>query len=147
MPGGPLETGEALSISLTDGSAARVERFRVARRETSHKRHVRKYATGKLAPERWFHFRGPRGALDLVAQNLESFTMLAKGVDEETWMHHLRNGEITRWLREQIKDDELADELAQLEGLDDAAQTRRAALTAIARRYTPVATPDAQTDH
>ena len=142
MPGGPLETGEALSISLRDGRTVDVERFRVARRETSHKRHVRKYATGKLAPDRWFHFRGPRGALDLVAQNLESFTMLAKGVDEETWLHHLRNGDITQWLREQIKDDELADEVAELEAREDGSETRRAALAAIARRYTPVATVD-----
>jgi len=33
IPGGPLEAGEALSIPLTDGAAASVERFRVARRE------------------------------------------------------------------------------------------------------------------
>lgn len=144
VAGGRLETGEALSIPLVDGRPGPPVRFRVARRETGHKRHVRKYATGKLAPERWFHFRGPRGALDLVAQNLESFTMLANGVDEETWMHHLRNGEITRWLREQIKDEELADEVAELEMKDDAGITRRAALDAIARRYTPTATGDAE---
>lgn len=142
VPGAPLETGEALSIPLSDAGPGPVQRFRVARRETSHKRHVRKYATGKLAPDRWFHFRGPQGKLDLVAQNLETFTMLAKGVDEDTWTYHLGNGEITRWLREQIKDEELADEVAQLENQGDAAATRRAALEAIARRYTPVASPD-----
>jgi len=142
LPGGPLETGEALSINLQDGAARRVERFRVARRATAHKRHVKKYATGKLAPDRWFHFRGPRAALDLVAQNLENFTMLAKGVDQETWLHHLGNGDITRWLREQIRDPELADEVGALERETDAAATRRAVLAAIARRYTPVATAD-----
>jgi hydroxymethylpyrimidine pyrophosphatase-like HAD family hydrolase len=140
VAGGRLETGEALSIPLADGRAGTLVRFRVARRETSHKRHVRKYATGKLAPERWFHFRGPRGTLDLVAQNLETFTMLAKGVDEETWMHHLRSGDISQWLREQIRDEELADEIAELEMKDDPGITRRAALEAIARRYTPVST-------
>jgi hydroxymethylpyrimidine pyrophosphatase-like HAD family hydrolase len=139
---GPLATGEALSIALGEEGPLRVTRFRVARRETSHKRHIRKYATGKLAPDRWFHFRGPRDASDLVAQNLETFTMLAKGVDDETWTYHLRNGEITRWLREQIKDDALADEIAALETQGDAAATRRAALEAIGRRYTPVASPD-----
>ena len=144
IAGGQLETGEALSIPLGDGRPGPATRFRVARRETWHKRHVRKYATGKLAPERWFHFRGPRGALDLVAQNLETFTMLAKGVDAETWTHHLRNGEISRWLREQIKDEELADAVTDLEMKDDAAITRRAVLDAIAKRYTPTATIDAE---
>jgi hypothetical protein len=72
--------------------------------------------------------------------------MLAKGVDEDTWTYHLRNGEIARWLREQIRDDELAQEVAQLETQGDAAATRRAALAAIARRYTGVATPDAEGD-
>jgi hydroxymethylpyrimidine pyrophosphatase-like HAD family hydrolase len=142
IAGGPLDTGEALSITIDDGVATRIERFRVARRETSHKRHVRKYATGKLSPERWFHFRGPQGKLDLIAQNLEMFTMLAKGVDEDTWTYHLGNGEIARWLREQIKDEELADEVAALENQGDAAETRRIALEAIGRRYTPVASPD-----
>lgn len=140
IPGGPLDTGEALSIALADGRPTAARRFRVARRETQHKRHVRKYATGKLAPERWFHFRGPRGTLDLVAQNLETFTMLTKGVDDETWLHHLHSGEVTRWLREQIKDEELAAEVAEIEPLDDPAETRRIVLAAIAKRYTPTTT-------
>jgi hypothetical protein len=143
VPGGYLETGEALDIELDGGTATQVRRFRVARRETAHKRHVKKYATGKLPPERAFRFRGPANTLDLVANNLETFTMLAKGVDESTWLYHLRNGDISRWLREQIKDAELADEVQALEQSDDAVATRRAALQAIARRYTPVATMDA----
>ena len=37
VPGGvPLGTGEALSITLGDGAARRVERFRVAPRTTTH---------------------------------------------------------------------------------------------------------------
>jgi hydroxymethylpyrimidine pyrophosphatase-like HAD family hydrolase len=139
---GELETGEALSIAIQDGVPAAVERFRVARRETAHKRHVKKYATGKLPPDRSFRFRGPENALNLIAHNLETFSMLAKGVDVATWMHHLRNGEVSNWLREQIKDPELADEIRALEKRDDAESTRRDALAAIARRYTPIATVD-----
>ena len=59
-----------------------------------------KYATGKLPLERAFRFRGPTDALDLVAHNLETFTMLAKGVDDATWLHHLRRGDVSAWLRE-----------------------------------------------
>ena len=140
VPGGvPLGTGEALSITLGDGAARRVERFRVARRTTTHKRHGMKYATGKLPLERAFRFRGPTDALDLVAHNLETFTMLAKGVDDATWLHHLRRGDVSAWLREQIKDAELADEVRVLEQSSDAAGSRRAVLEAIARHYTPVA--------
>lgn len=136
----PLPPGEALSIPLLDGRPRPVERFRVARRETQHQRHVRKHATGRLPLDRAFHFRGPDGALDLVAQNLETFTQLARGVDARTWLHHLRNGDVTRWLREQMKDPELAEEAHALEGRNDAEETRRAVLNAIARRYTSTAT-------
>jgi hypothetical protein len=142
IPGGPLETGEALSIALRDGVATGVDRFRVARRETMHRRHVKKYAIGKLPPDRSFYFRGPENALNLVAHNLETFSMLAKGVDPATWLHHLNKGEISTWLREQIKDPELADEIKTLEGSGDADETRRAALGAIGRRYTPIASAD-----
>jgi hydroxymethylpyrimidine pyrophosphatase-like HAD family hydrolase len=142
VPGGDLEPGEALDVSLAGGEAERVRRFRVARRETGHKRHVKKYATGRLPPERSFHFRGPEGAVDLVAHNLETFTMLARGVDDATWTHHIVNGDVARWLREQIKDPELADEVEGLAGRRDANATRRAVLDAIARRYTPVARVD-----
>jgi hydroxymethylpyrimidine pyrophosphatase-like HAD family hydrolase len=141
VPGGELESGEALDIVLVDGAPAQVRRFRVARRETEHRRHVKKYATGRLPPERSFRFRGPDGALDLVAHNLETFTMLVKGVDDATWRYHLANGDIARWLREEIKDPALADEIRALEADPDVQRTREAVLAAIGRRYTPVARP------
>ena len=37
---------------------------------------------------------------------------MADGVDDETWLHHLRAGDYSRWFREGIKDDALADEAA-----------------------------------
>jgi hypothetical protein len=146
VPGGELEPGEALDIALVDDGPPRVRRFRVARRETAHRRHVKKYATGRLPPERSFRFRGPDGALDLVAHNLETFTMLAKGVDDATWLHHLRNGDIARWLAAEIKDAELAEEVRTVERGNDPAATRRAVLEAIGRRYTPVAAPGGERD-
>jgi hypothetical protein len=136
-----LAAGEALDVPLDDRGAGPVRRFRVGRRETDHRRHVKKYATGRLPPERSFHFRGPSGALDLVAHNLETFTMLARGVDEETWLHHLQNGDVAGWLREHIRDPELADEVERMAHDRDATRSRRAVLAAIARRYTPVVGP------
>jgi len=146
VPGGELEADEALDITRGGGGPLRVRRFRVAPRETTHRRHVRKYATGRLEPEHSFHFRGPDGRLNLVAHNLETFTMLAEGVDDATWLHHFRSGDVSRWLREAIKDVGLADEVQALERSGDAASSRRAVLAAIGRRYTPVARPDAGDD-
>lgn len=60
VPGGPLRTGEALSIGLGEGRA--VERFCVAERETRHERHVKKRAPGTLPLERAFRFTGPKDA-------------------------------------------------------------------------------------
>jgi hypothetical protein len=84
IPGGALETGEALSIPLHEGADRRVVRFRVARRETSHKRHVRKYATEQAPARALLPFprtarsAGPGGAKP------QTFTMLAKGVSTRT---------------------------------------------------------------
>ena len=146
VPGGELDADEALDITRSAGAPLRVRRFRVAPRETTHRRHVRKYATGRLEPEHSFHFRGPDGRLNLVAHNLETFTMLAEGVDDATWLHHFRSGDVSRWLREAIKDVGLADEVQALERSGDAASSRRAVLEAIGRRYTPVARPDTGDD-
>jgi hypothetical protein len=72
-------------------------------------RHVRKYAEGNL---RWhsFYFRGPDGRHNLKAQNLTVFCQLAEGIDEQTWLFHLRRGDYSRWFRGAIKDPHLADE-------------------------------------
>ena len=58
-------------------------------------------------------FRGPDEKLNLRAHNLELFVQMAEGVDEETWLHHLRQGDYSRWFRDAIKDPELADEAAR----------------------------------
>jgi hydroxymethylpyrimidine pyrophosphatase-like HAD family hydrolase len=133
----PLERGEAVLATL-DGQTARAVRFRVGRRQVQHQRHVRKYTEGELPPERSFFFRGPSGSLKLRAANLKRFAELAEGVDEDTWLHHLRLGHYSAWMREMIKDAELADEVAALErgAAQDGAESRRLVLDALRRRYT-----------
>jgi hypothetical protein len=98
---------------------------------------VRKYAEGELSPDRSFVFRGPENKLKLRAQNLKMFEQLAEGVDDGTWLHHLRRGDYSRWFREEVKDEELAREAEQIEkdASLDADQSRQRIVAAIDRRY------------
>ena len=48
--------------------------------------------------------RGPEGKLNLKAQNLAIFLQIADGLDDETWLFHLKNGDIARWFPDVIKD-------------------------------------------
>ena len=100
-------------------------------------RHLRKYAEGNL---RWnsFYFRGPDNRHNLKAQNLAIFCQLAEGIDEETWMFHLRRGDYSRWLREAVHDDFLATEVEQIESRTDLTtwQTRQMITGLISARYT-----------
>ena len=102
------------------------------------KRHVRKYAEGELGEDKSFYFRGPDGALNLRAQNLSTFLQLAAGVDEKTWLHHLRAGAYSRWFRDAIKDAELASEAAAIEQDHSltAAESRARIKETVERRYT-----------
>lgn len=73
-----------------------------------HQRHRHGYLDGDMDPEHRFYFRGPKGELNLAAQNLRVFMQLGEGVDDKTWDFHLREGDYARWFREIIKDEELA---------------------------------------
>ena len=134
LDGPALERGEAALAWLEPEPHA--VRFRVTRRRVHHRRHIRKYTEGELPPERSFFFRGPAGALNLRAVNLARFVELAEGVDEATWAHHLAGGEYSAWVRQMIKDPELADEIATIETAGGApADSRRQVLERLRARY------------
>jgi hypothetical protein len=138
VPDEPLPPGEALVWRR--GDSAPPAQVRPSPSSIEKKRHVRKYAEGDLGPEKSFYFRGPDGKLNLRAQNLQLFLQLGDGVDEDTWFHHLRGGDYSRWARDSIKDETLAAELAEIErgaAEDrDAAPSRTAVRRAIEARYT-----------
>ncbi len=100
-------------------------------------RHKRKYAEGDLQ-DNSFYFLGPERKLNLRAQNLTIFVQMADGVDDETWLHHLRRHDYSQWFRECVKDPELADIAAKAEEAqaDDVAASRDAIRSAIEDRYT-----------
>jgi hypothetical protein len=66
------------------------------------------------------------------------FVQIADGVDDETWLHHLRNGEYSSWIRRVVKDDELADVVARIEAGPDIQprDSRQRIREAIEARYT-----------
>ena len=107
-----LPMGEA--IAWRPGSSEGPVRLRGVVPREERRRHRRKYAEGELPADRSFYFRGPDQKLNLRAQNLKVFLQMAEGIDEATWRHHFENGDIAGWLREAIKDPELADEVAAL---------------------------------
>jgi hydroxymethylpyrimidine pyrophosphatase-like HAD family hydrolase/energy-coupling factor transporter ATP-binding protein EcfA2 len=136
---GDLQQGTGILWRRSDGRARNV---RLLEPRQQRKRHARKYAEGQLPEERSFYFRGPDNRLRLRAQNLTVFLQMADGVDEDTWMHHLKAGDYSRWFRECIKDEELAREAAavELDGMD-AEESRARIREAVERRYTAPANP------
>jgi hydroxymethylpyrimidine pyrophosphatase-like HAD family hydrolase len=130
-----VATGQALVWRRGD---EHVVRIRSAPSRHERRRHVRKYAEGELGADRSFYFRGPEGKLNLRAPNLTVFVNLAEGVDDDTWRHHLRQHDYSRWLRDAIKDAELAAKAEQVESHADmpVAESRALLKRAIAERYT-----------
>ena len=101
------------------------------------KRHRRKYAEGNLG-DHSFYFRGPDGSLKLKAQNLMMFLQIADGIDDGTWEHHRKSGDYSRWFRDKVKDEKLAEEAAGIEadGSLDSHLSRERIADAVLRRYT-----------
>jgi hydroxymethylpyrimidine pyrophosphatase-like HAD family hydrolase len=116
--------------------------LRIARCEADRQRHRRKYAEGELPEDRSFFFRGPDNLLNLRAHNLILFMQLAEGVDEKTWLHHLRQGDYSKWMSEGIKDPHLADAVRRIEQQPsiNAERSRQMIRSAIEERYTVPAT-------
>ena len=77
-------------------------------------RHIQKYAVGDLKSAS-FWFRGPKQIHNLSASNLSLFCPIGRGIDEETWLFHLRRGDYSRWIRENVKDEDLAELVQQIE--------------------------------
>jgi HAD superfamily hydrolase (TIGR01484 family) len=136
MPPVKLSQGEVLMWRRQPNSAPFKVQILPARSE--RRRHRRKYAEGDLGPKKSFYFEGPDGKLHLQAQNLILFVQLAEGVDDDTWNHHLRRGDYSRWFRKEIKDEELAAETERVENMDGIPADRSRGLIkkAIEERYT-----------
>jgi len=136
IPSGKLKPGEA--IAWRRQPKTEPVRFRSIPPQTEHQRHIRKYAEGKLSDDDAFYFRGPQGKLNLRAQNLKTFIQLTEGVDDETWLHHLRRGDYSDWFRKAIEDEELANEAEEIEKMAEVSpeKSRELIKSIIEARYT-----------
>jgi len=126
-----VEVAEGEVVVWCNGKA---EPLKLLPAKEHHRRHRHKYAAGDLAEDA-FVFRGPEGKLKLRAQNLSIFLQMAEGVDEDTWLHHLRQQDFSKWFRSVIKDEALAAEAEQIErrgGRESRVRIR----AAIEKRYT-----------
>ncbi|MHB1534592.1 MAG: low affinity iron permease family protein [Acidimicrobiales bacterium] len=101
------------------------------------RRQRRRFAKGDLGPDQSFIFRSPEGGLKVEAQNLLLFTLLAAGVDDDTWLDHLHRGDYSRWFDEVIGDDILTRVASYAEAGEgqSAEDSRRLIIETIAQRY------------
>jgi hydroxymethylpyrimidine pyrophosphatase-like HAD family hydrolase len=138
FPARPAEHG---LIWTSEGGAQTIA---LRQPEARQKRHIRKYAEGELGEDKSFYFRGPDGSLNLRAQNLSIFLQMAEGVDDDTWTHHLRSGEYSRWFVEAIKDEELAEgaRVVERDQTLSAQETRSRIKELVERKYTAPAKSD-----
>jgi hydroxymethylpyrimidine pyrophosphatase-like HAD family hydrolase len=110
--------------------------IRIEASKAERRRHVRKYAEGDLK-DNSFYFRGREGKLNLRAQNLELFVQLAEGVDDDTWLYHLKNHDYSDWVRRAIKDEALLNAVKEAEDAKlSAAESRERIKSAIQSKYT-----------
>ena len=136
IPPDDLAAGEA-AVWYRDSNQV-IARMQSVPGKAERKRHRRKYAEGELEPERVFYFRGREDKLKLRANNLNTFLQLAAGVDDETWLYHLRRNDYSNWLGNAIKDRDLGEQVRRVE-LDpvlSAVQSRQEIARAIEARYT-----------
>jgi hypothetical protein len=63
---------------------------------------------------------------------------MAAGVDDATWLYHLHRHDYSRWIRDALKDEVLADYVFTIETdcRDSADHSRTQIAAAIERRYT-----------
>lgn len=129
------EADEVVAWFVGDGEMPFAMRPQPGRAERI--RHLRKYAEGNMR-YRSFFFRGPDNRHNLRAQNLAVFCQMAEGIDEPTWMFHLRRSDYSRWFRDAVKDQFLADEMERIERRNDVSpeQARSLVRELVAARYT-----------
>ncbi len=100
-------------------------------------RHRHSLLEGDMDEHLQFVFRGPECKLQLKASNLRRYIELAEGLDDDTWLFHLRRNDYSKWFKDVIKDDELAHHTEHIEQNDnhDAKSSREKIIQLIKERF------------
>lgn len=99
-------------------------------------RHKKKYAAGDMANNS-FIFTGPDNKLSLKATNLIMFVHLAEGIDDDTWLYHLKRRDYWNWFTHTVHDEDLASIAEEAEKkIPSAEESKRMILNAINQKYT-----------
>jgi hypothetical protein len=59
--------------------------------------------------EHAFYFRGPEKELNVPARSLVEFVSIAEQADDTVWSYHLVRGDYSRWFRDVLRDEGLAE--------------------------------------
>lgn len=144
-----LQNGEddagLTSRTLPERSTIQVGRgparsFLIGDRRTAHVRHRHKYADQTLPPPRRFYFHVTHGE-PIVAATLNEFRATVHHCDPAVLEYHLVRGDLSRWLKGTIADQQLGALVAALESdlagrrAADIERVRRELVRAITERY------------
>ncbi len=137
----PLPSGLPSGDAAGDAVAWRVDggglvSFTPVAARHRRRRHSAKLVSGDVGEGERLVVTGPDGALSLEVRNLSEMVRTAEGVDDATWSHHLRAGDWSRWVRDVIGDDDLAEVIETIAAKDrDPQSGRRALREEVATRY------------
>ncbi|MCP3143815.1 HAD hydrolase family protein [Pyxidicoccus xibeiensis] len=111
-------------------------RLRAPPRRAERLRRAPEQVEGDLG-DRGFIFRGVGGRPEVRVHNLRAFCQRAVQVDDDTWLFHLWHGDFSRWLRDALHEDALAQKVAAIERRYElpAAVSRLEVCGAIAHHY------------
>jgi hydroxymethylpyrimidine pyrophosphatase-like HAD family hydrolase/energy-coupling factor transporter ATP-binding protein EcfA2 len=133
-PDAPADTeGAAVAWRVADGQLTWFEP-----RATRHRRrrHTTKMLAGDVGEDQRLTVTGPDGALSFEVRNLSEMVRIAEGVDAATWSYHRDRHDWSRWVRDVLSDDDLADAIETVESKDlDAKAGARALHEEVAVRY------------
>jgi len=113
LPG--LPPGEFVLVQGRDAQPAEPVTFVPVPRETTHVRHLRKYAEGGVPVERRFFFRRPEGELVATADSLTSFGHALAVIDDGVLAFHAERGDFSRWVLGVFSDPTLGQQFRKTE--------------------------------